>query len=148
MSNLKRFEYTLSLTVGAIIDMAKGSNVNDIPKVNIDLHDIITENIGEGVSTLNKSLGKLGFTVSQPLVKYKLDGMPVGESALLPKGITILDTDLVPTNDIESAVPLELPLSEAIEFVKTRHQYKIDIGSSIDSITPSDTDMIVQIVEA
>lgn len=71
--------------------------------------------------------------------------MPVGESALLPKGITILDTDLVP----ESAVlPLELPLSEAIEFVKTRQQYKIDIGSSIDSITPSDTDMIVQIVEA
>lgn len=150
MSNLKRFEYTLSLTVGAIIDMAKGSNANDIPKVNIDLHDLITENIGEGVSTLNKSLGKLGFTVtvSQPLVKYKLDGMPVGESALLPKGITILDTDLVPTNDIESAVPLELPLSEAIEFVKTRHQYKIDIGSSIDSITSSDTDMIVQIVEA
>lgn len=146
MSNLKRFEYTLSLTVGAIIDMAKGSNANDIPKVNIDLHEIITENIGEGVSTLNKSLGKLGFTVSQPLVKYKLDGMPVGESALLPKGIAILDTDLVPTNDIES--PLELPLSEAIEFVKTRHQYKIDIGSSIDSITPSDTDMIVQIVEA
>lgn len=145
MSNLKRFEYTLSLTVGAIIDMAKGSNANDIPKVNIDLHDLITENIGEGVSTLNKSLGKLGFTVSQPLVKYKLDGMPVGESALLPKGIAILDTDLVP----ESAVlPLELPLSEAIEFVKTRHQYKIDIGSSIDSITPSDTDMIVQIVEA
>ena len=148
MSNLKRFEYTLSLTVGAIIDMAKGSNANDIPKVNIDLHDLITENIGEGVSTLNKSLGKLGFTISQPLVKYKLDGMPVGESALLPKGITILDTDLVPTNDIESAVPLELPLSEAIEFVKTRHQYKIDIGSSIDSITSSDTDMIVQIVEA
>ena len=146
MSNLKRFEYTLSLTVGAIIDMAKGSNANDIPKVNIDLHDIITENIGEGVSTLNKSLGKLGFTVSQPLVKYKLDGMPVGESALLPKGIAILDTDLVPTNDIES-VPLELPLSEAIEFVKTRHQFKIDIGSSIDSISPSDTDMIVQIVE-
>ena len=146
MSNLKRFEYTLSLTVGAIIDMAKGSNANDIPKVNIDTHEIITENIGEGVSTLNKSLGKLGFTVSQPLVKYKLDGMPVGESALLPKGIAILDTDLVPTNDIES--PLELPLSEAIEFVKTRHQYKIDIGSSIDSITPSDTDMIVQIVEA
>ena len=144
MSNLKRFEYTLSLTVGAIIDMAQGSNANDIPKVNIDAHEIITENIGEGVSTLNKSLGKLGFTVSQPLVKYKLDGMPVGESALLPKGITILDTDLVPTND----VPLELPLSEAIEFVKTRHQYKIDIGSSIDSITPSDTDMIVQIVEA
>lgn len=149
MSNLKRFEYTLSLTVGAIIDMAKGSNANDIPKVNIDLHDLITENICEGVSTLNKSLGKLGFTVpvpppSQPLVKYKLDGMPVGESALLPKGITILDTDLVPTNE----VPLELPLSEAIEFVKTRHQYKIDIGSSIDSITPSDTDMIVQIVEA
>ena len=36
MSNLKRFEYTLSLTVGAIIDMAKGSNANDIPKVNID----------------------------------------------------------------------------------------------------------------
>lgn len=150
MSNLKRFEYTLSLTVGAIIDMAKGSNANDIPKVNIDLHDLITENIGEGVSTLNKSLGKLGFMVpvrpppSQPLVKYKLDGMPV-ESALLPKGITILDTDLVP----ESAVlPLELPLSEAIEFVKTRQQYKIDIGSSIDSITPSDTDMIVQIVEA
>ena len=31
-------------------------------------------------------------------------------------------------------------LTEAIEFVKTRHQYKIDIGS--------DTDMIVQIVEA
>ena len=146
MSNLKRFEYTLSLTVGAIIDMAKGSNANDIPKVNIDTHEIITENIGEGVSTLNKSLGKLGFTVSQPLVKYKLDGMPVGESALLPKGIAILDTDLVPTNDIEP--PLELPLSEAIEFVKTRHQYKIDIGSSIDSITPSDTDMIVQIVEA
>ena len=146
MSNLKRFEYTLSLTVGAIIDMAKGSNANDIPKVNIDTHEIITENIGEGVSTLNKSLGKLGFTVSQPLVKYKLDGMPVGESALLPKGIAILDTDLVPTNDIES--PLELPLSEAIEFVKTRHQYKIDIGSSIDSITPSDADMIVQIVEA
>ena len=146
MSNLKRFEYTLSLTVGAIIDMAKGSNANDIPKVNIDTHEIISENIGEGVSTLNKSLGKLGFTVSQPLVKYKLDGMPVGESALLPKGIAILDTDLVPTNDIES--PLELPLSEAIEFVKTRHQYKIDIGSSIDSITPSDTDMIVQIVEA
>lgn len=151
MSNLKRFEYTLSLTVGAIIDMAKGSNANDIPKVNIDLHDLITENIGEGVSTLNKSLGKLGFMVvvppppSQPLVKYKLDGMPVGESALLPKGITILDTDLVP----ESAVlPLELPLSEAIEFVKTRQQYKIDIGSSIDSIRPSDTDMIVQIVEA
>jgi hypothetical protein len=145
MSNLKRFEYTLSLTVGAIIDMTKGSNANDIPKVNIDLHDLITENIGEGVSTLNKSLGKLGFTVSQPLVKFKLDGMPVGESALLPKGIAILDTDLVP----ESAVlPLELPLSEAIEFVKTRHQYKIDIGSSIDSITPSDTDMIVQIVEA
>lgn len=144
MSNLKRFEYTLSLTVGAIIDMAKGSNANDIPKVNIDLHDIITENIGEGVSTLNKSLGKLGFTVSQPLVKFKLDGMPVGESALLPKGIAILDTDLVPTNE----APLELPLSEAIEFVKTRHQYKIDIGSSIDSITPSDTDMIVQIVEA
>lgn len=145
MSNLKRFEYTLSLTVGAIIDMAKGSNANDIPKVNIDLHDMITENIGEGVSTLNKSLGKLGFTVSQPLVKYKLDGMPVGESALLPKGITILDTDLVP----ESAVlPLELPLSEAIEFVKTRHQYDIDIGSSIDSIATSDTDMIVQIVEA
>lgn len=145
MSNLKRFEYTLSLTVGAIIDMAKGSNANDIPKVNIDLHDLITENIGEGVSTLNKSLGKLGFTVSQPLVKYKLDGMPVGESALLPKGITILDTDLVP----ESAVlPLELPLSEAIEFVKTRHQYDIDIGSSIDSIATSDTDMIVQIVEA
>ena len=145
MSNLKRFEYTLSLTVGAIIDMAQGSNANDIPKVNIDAHEIITENIGEGVSTLNKSLGKLGFTVSQPLVKFKLDGMPVGESALLPKGITILDTDLVP----ESAVlPLELPLSEAIEFVKTRHQYKIDIGSSIDSITPSDTDMIVQIVEA
>lgn len=148
MSNLKRFEYTLSLTVGAIIDMAKGSNANDIPKVNIDLHDLITENIGEGVSTLNKSLGKLGFMVvlppNQPLVKYKLDGMPV-ESALLPKGITILDTDLVP----ESAVlPLELPLSEAIEFVKTRQQYKIDIGSSIDSITPSDTDMIVQIVEA
>ena len=149
MSNLKRFEYTLSLTVGAIIDMAKGSNANDIPKVNIDLHDLITENIGEGVSTLNKSLCKLGFMVvvpppSQPLVKYKLDGMPV-ESALLPKGITILDTDLVP----ESAVlPLELPLSEAIEFVKTRQQYKIDIGSSIDSITPSDTDMIVQIVEA
>lgn len=148
MSNLKRFEYTLSLTVGAIIDMAKGSNANDIPKVNIDLHDLITENIGEGVSTLDKSLGKLGFMVvappSQPLVKYKLDGMPV-ESALLPKGITILDTDLVP----ESAVlPLELPLSEAIEFVKTRQQYKIDIGSSIDSITPSDTDMIVQIVEA
>lgn len=142
MSNLKRFEYTLSLTVGAIIDMAKGSNANDIPKVNIDLHGMITENIGEGVSTLNKSLGKLGFTVSQPLVKYKLDGMPVGESALLPKGIVILDTD------IESAVPLELPLSEAIEFVKTRHQYKIDIGSSIDSIAPSDTDMIVQIVEA
>ena len=28
MSNLKRFEYTLSLTVGAIIDMAKGSNAN------------------------------------------------------------------------------------------------------------------------
>lgn len=148
MSNLKRFEYTLSLTVGAIIDMAKGSNANDIPKVNIDLHGMITENIGEGVSTLNKSLGKLGFTVSQPLVKYKLDGMPVGESALLPKGIVILDTDIVPTNDIESAVPLELPLSEAIEFVKTRHQYKIDIGSSIDSIAPSDTDMIVQIVEA
>lgn len=149
MSNLKRFEYTLSLTVGAIIDMAKGSNANDIPKVNIDLHGMIAENIGEGVSTLNKSLGKLGFTVSQPLVKYKLDGMPVGESALLPKGIVILDTDLVPTNDIESAVPpLELPLSEAIEFVKTRHQYKIDIGSSIDSIAPSDTDMIVQIVEA
>ena len=145
MSNLKRFEYTLSLTVGAIIDMAKGSNANDIPKVNIDLHDLITENIGEGVSTLNKSLGKLGFMPSQPLVKYKLDGMPVGESALLPKGITILDTDLVP----ESAVlPLELPLSEAIEFVKTRQQYKIDIGSSIDSIAPSDTDMIVQIVEA
>lgn len=148
MSNLKRFEYTLSLTVGAIIDMAKGSNANDIPKVNIDLHDLITDNIGEGVSTLDKSLGKLGFMVvvppSQPLVKYKLDGMPV-ESALLPKGITILDTDLVP----ESAVlPLELPLSEAIEFVKTRQQYKIDIGSSIDSITPSDTDMIVQIVEA
>ena len=148
MSNLKRFEYTLSLTVGAIIDMAKGSNANDIPKVNIDMHGMITENIGEGVSTLNKSLGKLGFTVSQPLVKYKLDGMPVGESALLPKGIVILDTDIVPTNDIESAVPLELPLSEAIEFVKTRHQYKIDIGSSIDSIAPSDTDMIVQIVEA
>ena len=148
MSNLKRFEYTLSLTVGAIIDMAKGSNANDIPKVNIDMHGMIAENIGEGVSTLNKSLGKLGFTVSQPLVKYKLDGMPVGESALLPKGIVILDTDLVPTNDIESAVPLELPLSEAIEFVKTRHQYKIDIGSSIDSISPSDTDMIVQIVEA
>ena len=148
MSNLKRFEYTLSLTVGAIIDMAQGSNANDIPKVNIDLHDLITENIGEGVSTLNKSLGKLGFTVSQPLVKYKLDGMPVGESALLPKGITILDTDLVPTNDIGSVPPLELPLSEAIEFVKTRHQFKIDIGSSIDSITPSDTDMIVQIVEA
>lgn len=63
MSNLKRFEYTLSLTVGAIIDMAKGSNANDIPKVNIDLHDLITENIGEGVSTLNKSLGKLGFMV-------------------------------------------------------------------------------------
>lgn len=145
MSNLKRFEYTLSLTVGAIIDMAKGSNANDIPKVNIDLHNLITENIGEGVSTLNKSLGKLGFMSSQPLVKYKLDGMPVGESALLPKGITILDTDLVP----ESAVlPLELPLSEAIEFVKTRQQYKIDIGSSIDSITPSDADMIVQIVEA
>lgn len=121
MSNLKRFEYTLSLTVGAIIDMAKGSNANDIPKVNIDLHGMITENIGEGVSTLNKSLGKLGFTVSQPLVKYKLDGMPVGESALLPKGIVILDTDIVPTNDIESAVPLELPLPEAIEFVKTRH---------------------------
>ena len=148
MSNLKRFEYTLSLTVGAIIDMAQGSNANDIPKVNIDLHEMITENIGEGVSTLNKSLGKLGFTVSQPLVKYKLDGMPVGESALLPKGITILDTDLVPTNDIGSVPPLELPLSEAIEFVKTRHQFKIDIGSSIDSITPSDTDMIVQIVEA
>lgn len=148
MSNLKRFEYTLSLTVGAIIDMAQGSNANDIPKVNIDLHDLITENIGEGVSTLNKSLGKLGFTVSQPLVKYKLDGMPVGESALLPKGITILDTDLVPTNDIGSVPPLELPLSEAIEFVKTRHQFKIDIGSSIDSITPSDVDMIVQIVEA
>ena len=148
MSNLKRFEYTLSLTVGAIIDMAQGSNANDIPKVNIDLHDLITENIGEGVSTLNKSLGKLGFTVSQPLVKYKLDGMPVGESALLPKGITILDTDLVPTNDIGSVPPLELPLSEAIEFVRTRHRYKIDIGSSIDSITPSDTDMIVQIVEA
>ena len=146
MSDLKRFEYTLSLTVGAIIDMAKGSNANDIPKVNIDLHDLITENIG-GVSILNKSLGKLGFTVSQPLLKYKLDGMPVGESALLPKGITILDTDLVPTNDIKS-VPLELPLSEAIEFVKTRHQYKIDIGSSIDSITSSDTDMIVQIIEA
>ena len=149
MSNLKRFEYTLSLTVGAIIDMAKGSNANDIPKVNIDLHDLITENIGEGVSTLNKSLGKLGFTVvqppSQPLVKYKLDGMPVGESALLPKGITILDTDLVPESVV---LPLELPLSEAIEFVKTRQQYKIDIGSSIDSIAPSDTDMIVQIVEA
>ena len=145
MSNLKRFEYTLSLTVGAIIDMAKGSNANDIPKVNIDLHDLITENIGEGVSTLNKSLGKLGFTVSQPLVKYKLDGMPVGESALLPKGIAILDTDLVPESAV---VPLELPLSEAIEFVKTRHQYKIDIGSSIDSIATSDTDMIVQIVEA
>ena len=144
MSNLKRFEYTLSLTVDAIIDMTRGSNANDIPKVNIDLHELITENIGEAVSTLNKSLGKLGFTVSQPLVKYKLDGMPVGESALLPKGITILDTDLVPTND----PPLKLPLSEAIEFVKTRHQYKIDIGSSIDSITPSDTDMIVQIVEA
>ena len=148
MSDLKRFEYTLSLTVGAIIDMAKGSNANDIPKVNIDLHDLITENIGEGVSTLNKSLGKLGFMVvapSQPLVKYKLDGMPVGESALLPKGITILDTDLVPESVV---LPLELPLSEAIEFVKTRQQYKIDIGSSIDSITPSDTDMIVQIVEA
>lgn len=148
MSNLKRFEYTLSLTVGAIIDMAKGSNANDIPKVNIDLHDLITENIGEGVSTLNKSLGKLGFMVvlppSQPLVKYKLDGMPV-ESALLPKGVTILDTDLVPDSAV---LPLELPLSEAIEFVKTRQQYKIDIGSSIDSITPSDTDMIVQIVEA
>ena len=148
MSNLKRFEYTLSLTVGAIIDMAQGSNANDIPKVNIDTHEVITENIGEGVSTLNKSLGKLGFTVSQPLIKYKLDGMPVGESALLPKGIAILDTDLVPTNDIGSVPPLELPLSEAIEFVKTRHHYKIDIGSSIDSITPSDTDMIVQIVEA
>ena len=146
MSDLKRFEYTLSLTVGAIIDMAKGSNANDIPKVNIDLHDLITENIGEGVSTLNKSLGKLGFMVVQPpLVKYKLDGMPVGESALLPKGITILDTDLVPESVV---LPLELPLSEAIEFVKTRQQYKIDIGSSIDSITPSDTDMIVQIVEA
>ena len=147
MSNLKRFEYTLSLTVGAIIDMAKGSNANDIPKVNIDLHDLITENIGEGVSTLNKSLGKLGFMVvaEPPLVKYKLDGMPVGESALLPKGITILDTDLVPESVV---LPLELPLSEAIEFVKTRQQYKIDIGSSIDSITPSDTDMIVQIVEA
>ncbi len=144
MSDLKRFEYTLRLTVDAIIDMTKGSNANDIPKVNIDLHDLIAENIGEGVSTLNKSLGKLGFTVSRPLVKYKLDGMPVGESALLPKGITILDTDLVPTNE----PPLELPLSEAIEFVKTRHQYKIDIGSSIDSITPADTDMIVQIVEA
>ena len=148
MSNLKRFEYTLSLTVGAIIDMAKGSNDDDIPTVNIDLHGMITENIGEGVSTLNKSLGKLGFTVSQPLVKYKLDGMPVGESALLPKGTVILDTDLVPTNDIESVPPLELPLSEAIEFVKTRHQYKIDIGSSIDSISPADADMIVQIVEA
>ena len=150
MSDLKRFEYTLSLTVGAIIDMAKGSNANDIPKVNIDLHDMITENIGEGVSTLNKSLGKLGFTVSQPAIKYReLDGsVPVGQSALLPKGITILDTDLVPTNDIGSVPPLELPLSEAIEFVKTRHQYKIDIGSSIDTITPSDTDMIVQIVEA
>ena len=147
MSDLKRFEYTLSLTVGAIIDMAKGSNANDIPKVNIDLHDLITENIGEGVSTLNKSLGKLGFMVvaEPPLVKYKLDGMPVGESALLPKGITILDTDLVPESVV---LPLELPLSEAIEFVKTRQQYKIDIGSSIDSITPSDTDMIVQIVEA
>ena len=150
MSDLKRFEYTLSLTVGAIIDMAKGSNANDIPKVNIDLHDLITENIGEGVSTLNKSLGKLGFMVvppppSQPLVKYKLDGMAVGESALLPKGITILDTDLVPESVV---LPLELPLSEAIDFVKTRQQYKIDIGSSIDSITPSDTDMIVQIVEA
>ena len=146
MSDLKRFEYTLSLTVGAIIDMAKGSNANDIPKVNIDLHDLITENIGEGVSTLNKSLGKLGFmVVAPPLVKYKLDGMPVGESALLPKGITILDTDLVPESVV---LPLELPLSEAIEFVKTRQQYKIDIGSSIDSITSSDTDMIVQIVEA
>ena len=147
MSNLKRFEYTLSLTVGAIIDMAKGSNANDIPKVNIDLHDLITENVGEGVSTLNKSLGKLGFMVVAvpPLVKYKLDGMPVGESALLPKGITILDTDLVPESVV---LPLELPLSEAIEFVKTRQQYKIDIGSSIDSIAPSDTDMIVQIVEA
>ena len=148
MSDLKRFEYTLSLTVGAIIDMAKGSNANDIPKVNIDLHDLITENIGEGVSTLNKSLGKLGFMVvapSQPLVKYKLDGMPVGESALLPKGITILDTDLVPESVV---LPLELPLSEAIEFVKTRQRYKIDIGSYIDSIAPSDTDMIVQIVEA
>ncbi len=143
MSDLKRFEYTLRLTVDAIVDMTKGSNANDIPKVNIDLHDLITENIG-GVSILNKSLGKLGFTVSQPLLKYKLDGMPVGESTLLPKGITILDTDLVPTND----PPLKLPLSEAIEFVKTRHQYKIDIGSSIDSITPSDTDMIVQIIEA
>lgn len=148
MSNLKRFEYTLSLTVGAIIDMAKGSNDDDIPTVNIDLHGMITENIGEGVSTLNKSLGKLGFTVSQPLVKFKLDGMPVGESTLLPKGTVILDTDLVPTNDIESVPPLELPLSEAIEFIKTRHQYKIDIGSSIDSIAPSDTDMMVQIVEA
>ena len=146
MSDLKRFEYTLSLTVGAIIDMAKGSNANDIPKVNIDLHDLITENIGEGVSTLNKSLGKLGFmVVAPPLVKYKLDGMPVGESALLPKGITILDTDLVPESVV---LPLELPLSEAIEFVKTRQRYKIDIGSSIDSIAPSDTDMIVQIVEA
>lgn len=123
---------SIIFSIWFIIDMAKGSNANDIPKVNI----------GEGVSTLNKSLGKLGFTVSQPLVKYKLDGVPVGESALLPKGIVILDTD------IESAVPLELPLPEAIEFVKTRHQYKIDIGSSIDSIAPSDTDMIVQIVEA
>lgn len=112
---------SIIFSIWFIIDMAKGSNANDIPKVNIDLHGMITENIGEGVSTLNKSLGKLGFTVSQPLVKYKLDGVPVGESALLPKGIVILDTDIVPTNDIESAVPLELPLPEAIEFVKTRH---------------------------
>lgn len=102
---------SIIFSIWFIIDMAKGSNANDIPKVNI----------GEGVSTLNKSLGKLGFTVSQPLVKYKLDGVPVGESALLPKGIVILDTDIVPTTGIESAVPLELPLPEAIEFVKTRH---------------------------
>lgn len=145
MSDMKRFEYTFGLTVSAVVDMSKGSNAHDIPTVNVDVHDLITENIAEGNSLLNKTLGQLGFEVSQPKVKYQLDGIPIDESSL-PKGTTILDTNLVPTNDIE--LPLELPLSEALEFVKTRHQYKIDIGSSIDSLLATDLDMIVQIVEA
>lgn len=138
---IQQISFAIEIPVSCYIDTNKGSKANDLPSISKDATDKIYNGIRYGIDQMRKNIGVLGFDIKDANVTYKQAYSNVSKNKL-PKGAAILDSDLIIDDTINE--PLLLTLSEALEFIRTRPNFKIVLDTN--ELTSEDSRKTVEVV--